>query len=64
MSCPPISPLSYPIKRKPRQVNDVTAVNRTRPSRRAMVSGRRQGYDGSKYMSKSFLDADGAMRSS
>jgi hypothetical protein len=32
-SHPPIRPLSYPIRRKPRHVNDVTAVKRSRPSK-------------------------------
>jgi len=34
---PPMRPLSYPIKRKPRHVNEVTAVKRSLPSSTAMV---------------------------
>jgi hypothetical protein len=34
---PPIRPLSYPMRRKPRQVREVTAVKRSLPSRGAML---------------------------
>ena len=42
LSYPPMRPLSYPIKRKPRHVNDVTAVKRSLPSR-TMIEAERSG---------------------